>query len=140
MLKVKILSVGKTKESWLSEALEEYLKRLKPLMEIEFSLARHDAHLEELAAKEPALICLDSTGKLMDSEEFSAFFYNKIQEGGSRLAFIIGGPEGLPPTLKKRGSLISLSPLTFTHQMVRLILVEQIYRSTEIAKGSNYHK
>jgi 23S rRNA (pseudouridine1915-N3)-methyltransferase len=56
------------------------------------------------------------------------------------LTFVIGGPEGLPPSLKKYPDRLSLSPLTFTHQIVRLVLVEQLYRAIEIAKGSSYHK
>lgn len=140
MLKVKILSVGKTKEAWLEEAIQEYLKRLKSSVAFEFAWAKDDAQLIEIAQKEPAAIALDPKGRLLTSEEFSTFLDQKFIEGGARLTLIIGGAEGLPPLLKSKLSLISLSPMTFTHQITRLILIEQIYRALEIQKGSRYHK
>ena len=63
-----------------------------------------------------------------------------MERGGSRLSFIIGGAEGLPAEVRADATLVSLSRLTFTHQMARLVLAEQIYRATEIRKGSGYHK
>jgi 23S rRNA (pseudouridine1915-N3)-methyltransferase len=140
MLKLKILSVGKTKESWLEEALKEYLKRLQSAVQIEFIWAKDDLHLVELAKKEPFCFSLDPAGRLFTSEEFSVFLDQCWEKGGSRLAIVIGGAEGLPPELKANTPLVSLSPLTFTHQMARLLLVEQIYRACEIKKGSRYHK
>lgn len=140
MLKLKIISVGKTKEEWLELALDEYLKRLKPNVTIEFVWAKNDEQLLTLVEKEPAYICLDASGSLMSSEEFSKYLHQKFEQGGSRLAMVIGGPEGLPPKLKQHANCISLSRMTLTHQMVRLILLEQIYRAFEIAKGTKYHK
>lgn len=134
MYKFKILTIGKTKETWLEEALEEYSKRLKSQAEISWMFAKDDEQLVQLASKEARKICLDASGKLMNSEEFSHYVL-----GYPRLCFIIGGADGLPEPLKKETSL-SLSRLTFTHQIVRLILIEQIYRALEIAKGSPYHK
>lgn len=138
-----IFSVGKTKEDWLEQALEEYLKRLKPTAAISFIWAKNEAQLETAVIKEAEksrIVCLDASGQLMDSEEFSSFLLKQLEEGGSRLGLVIGGPEGLPPVVKKRFPLLSLSRLTFTHQMARLILIEQIYRAFEIAKQSRYHK
>lgn len=139
MQKIKIFSVGKTKEAWLEEAVEEYVKRLKAVAVIEFIWTKNDEQLLQLVEKEPLVICLDPNGGLMTSEQFAEFLFDQLQKGGSRLALVIGGAEGLPPPLKKR-VLISLSPLTLTHQVTRLVLLEQIYRSFEIAKGSKYHK
>lgn len=139
MLKIKILSVGKTKEVWLESAVEEYLKRLKAVATIEFVWTKNDEQLLQLVEKEPLVICLDPNGSLMTSPQFAEFLFDQLQKGGSRLALVIGGAEGLPPPLKKH-SLISLSPLTLTHQVTRLVLLEQIYRAFEIAKGSKYHK
>lgn len=139
MLKIKLFSIGKTKESWLEEAIEEYLRRLKPTVSIEFIWAKNDEQLVQLVEKEPLYICLDPVGKLMTSEQFSDFLVSKLEEGGSRLAFVIGGADGLPAALKK-ASLISLSLMTYTHQITRLVLLEQIYRAFEIARGSPYHK
>lgn len=140
MLKLKILSIGKTKEAWLEEALNEYAKRLKPILAIEWIWAKDNPHLIELVNKEPLVICLDPAGSLMTSEQFAIFLNQSWEKGGSRLAMVIGGAEGLPSELKKKSALISLSPLTFTHQITRLVLIEQIYRATEIIKGSQYHK
>jgi 23S rRNA (pseudouridine1915-N3)-methyltransferase len=140
MLRLKILSVGKTKESWLNQALEEYIKRLKPVLDIEFIWAKNDAQLLTLIEKKTSYICLDANGKQMDSPEFSQYVLTKFEESGTRLTFVIGGPEGLPLKLKNHRETISLSRLTMTHQIVRLVLLEQIYRAFEIAKGTPYHK
>jgi 23S rRNA (pseudouridine1915-N3)-methyltransferase len=140
MLKLKIFSVGKTKEAWLEEAIQEYVKRLKPSVLIEFIWAKDDQQLVDSVKKEPLAICLDPAGRLMTSEELSSFLSQCWEKGGSRLAIVIGGADGLPPELKKHSPLISLSPLTFTHQITRLVLIEQIYRAIEIQKGSQYHK
>lgn len=140
MLKLKILSVGKTKETWLEQACNEYLKRLKPIVHIECLWAKDTAQLREWAQKEPSYLCLDPEGRSFTSEEFSSYLAHAWEKTGSRLTFIIGGAEGLPDDLKKNRMLLSLSPLTFTHQMTRLVLIEQIYRALEIQKGSRYHK
>jgi 23S rRNA (pseudouridine1915-N3)-methyltransferase len=139
MIKLKILSVGKNKEAWLDLAIEEYIKRLSQIIQFEFVWAKNDEELVALVKKEPMAICLDAAGKPMTSEHFADFLHAKVQEAHSRLAFVIGGAEGLPPALKQY-PLMSLSPLTFTHQMARIILIEQIYRAFEIAKGTKYHK
>lgn len=135
MFKIKIITTGKCKERWLEEALREYEKRLKPKMEIAWQLT---ANLEKALAKEPSYMALDLQGELLSSEGVAKKLYS---QWGSRIVFAIGGPEGLSPTILKRASFRwSLSPLTFTHQMVRLLLLEQLYRATEIEKGSSYHK
>lgn len=141
MIKLKILSVGKTKEKWLEEALKEYEKRLKPSLQIEWVWLKDEKQLTEQALKESYFICLDVLGLLLSSEELSHFLQDAFQKGGSRLTIVIGGAEGLSTQLKNAAAaLISLSPLTLTHQITRLVLIEQIYRSIEIQKGSRYHK
>lgn len=140
MLKLKIISIGKTKESWLEDALNEYLKRLKPYMSVEWVWAKDDTHLVELSRKESSTIGLDPAGQLFTSDKFATFMEECWEKGGSRVTFVIGGAEGLPPDFKKEFTLISLSPMTFTHQMTRLILIEQLYRAVEIKRGSKYHK
>jgi len=139
MFKIKILTIGKTKEAWLDDALEEFYKRLKGQVLFEWAFAKDDAQLIDLCKKEPLTLSLDPLGKQFDSPDFSKFLLTKLEEQGTRLAFVIGGPEGLPQTLRQ-GEMLSFSKLTFTHQIVRLILVEQIYRAFEIARGSPYHK
>ncbi|MBS0604001.1 MAG: 23S rRNA (pseudouridine(1915)-N(3))-methyltransferase RlmH [Verrucomicrobia bacterium] len=141
MYKIKVFSVGKTKEDWLQDALEEYERRLKSSLSFEWILAKNDEQLKQFLEKEAHFICLDPRGKQFTSEEFSCFLVKSLQEMHSRLAFVIGGSEGIPEHLKARArSLISLSRMTFTHQITRLILVEQIYRALEIEKGTAYHK
>ncbi|MCB1111902.1 MAG: 23S rRNA (pseudouridine(1915)-N(3))-methyltransferase RlmH [Chlamydiales bacterium] len=140
MSKIKILTIGKTKESWLDEALAEYCKRLTGTAEIEFILVKNDDQLIKTLEKERHYICLDAQGNLMNSVAFSQFLMRKLEENGARLTLVIGGPEGLPKEIKQGAELISLSPMTLTHQCARLILLEQIYRAFEIAKGSKYHK
>jgi 23S rRNA (pseudouridine1915-N3)-methyltransferase len=139
-MKLFIYSVGKTKESWLEEALFLYIKRLKPVIETQLIIAKSNEQLLSLIQKETHLIGLDPEGKEMRSEEFSSFLMKSLEKGGAKTSFLIGGAEGIPNTLKKNIPLISLSKMTFTHQMARLILMEQIYRGFEIAKGSEYHK
>ena len=141
MYRIKIFTIGKAKEPWLSEALEEYTDRLKASACIEWVLAKDNAQLVQLVGKEKSFVCLDPHGKLLDSPAFSRELLRLLSEGGSRLSFVIGGAEGIPDSIKSRAAkLFSLSPLTFTHQMTRLILLEQIYRAFEIDKGSPYHK
>lgn len=140
MFKIKIFSIGKTKEAWLESAISEYLKRLQPIASIECLWCKSDAQLIEMAKKENCYICLDPKGPAMTSEAFSTLLTSTLEKGGSRLTFVIGGAEGLPKELKEHASLLSLSSMTFTHQLTRLVLIEQIYRAFEIAKGSNYHK
>ncbi len=136
MIIIKIISIGKTKEVWLEQALGEYTKRLASKAKIEFVLVKDNSQLVQQIEKEKLCICLDPKGKTMSSEEFSDY----LEKGGSRLCFVIGGPEGLPANLQGKYPTISLSRLTFTHQLSRLILLEQIYRAFEILKGTPYHK
>lgn len=139
MLKLKLISVGKTKEEWLDAAIDEYTKRLKPVMAIEFLWVKNDEQLIAAVEKESGVVCLDAAGKQMTSEQFANFIGKSFEDNGSRLTLVIGGAEGLPPKLKNY-PLISLSLMTMTHQIVRLVLMEQMYRAFEILKGSKYHK
>ncbi|MCC6127627.1 MAG: 23S rRNA (pseudouridine(1915)-N(3))-methyltransferase RlmH [Chlamydiae bacterium] len=137
MMKIKIYTIGRCKESWLTDALSEYEKRLQGRIEIKWLLAKDDAELAKWVLEEPVLIALDVQGELATSEALSA----KLFQLGSRLSFVIGGAEGLPPSIKTHARWRwSLSPLTFTHQMTRLILLEQLYRASEIERKSPYHK
>lgn len=137
MLKVSIHTIGRLKETWLSEALQEYEKRLKGKMRIEWFLWKDDAELSKQVELESSWIALDVKGELLSSEELS----KKLFDTGSRFTFVIGGAPGLPPALLSQAKWrLSLSPLTFTHQMTRLILVEQLYRAHEIQRNSPYHK
>lgn len=137
MFKIKIYTIGRSKESWLIDALHEYEKRLHGRIEIKWLLAKDDAELAKWVLEEPLCIALDVEGELVTSERLSA----KLFQLGSRLSFVIGGADGLASSIKAHTKWRwSLSPLTFTHQMTRLILLEQLYRASEIEKKSPYHK
>ncbi len=141
MFKISIYSPGKNQESWLQEAIQIYEKRLTPYAEIQWHFPKDDVHLESLLAKHSSYIALDPQGSSLTSESFSEFLMSEGEKRGSRLCFVIGGAEGLTPSLKKRAShLISLSPLTFTHLITRLILAEQLYRAFTIYHRLPYHK
>jgi 23S rRNA (pseudouridine1915-N3)-methyltransferase len=138
MFKVKVITVGKCKEEWLKTALFEYEKRLKNKMQIDWILVETNQELIERSLKESTFITLDLKGKLLNSREVSQHLFSLF---GLKPTFIIGGAEGLDPQIVRRASFSwSLSPLTFTHQMTRLILVEQLYRALAIEEGSAYHK
>ena len=130
MMRIKIISPGKHKEPWLIQALSEYEKRLTREAKVEWIFPK------ELSIKEERYSLLDVHGKNLSSEEFSEFLMSKPSH-----IFIIGGPEGPPKKIIEGASFkFSLSSMTFTHQLVRLVLLEQIYRGFEIFKGSPYHK
>lgn len=138
MFKVKIITQGKTKESWLQEALSEYEKRMLGKLQIQWVLVNTEKELEERALKEEKPVFLDLQGKMISSEELSVKMF---QSWGTKISFIIGGANGFSAKLLNHAQFsICLSKMTFTHQMVRLILVEQLYRALEIQEGSNYHK
>lgn len=138
---ITIYSVGKNKESWLKEALEEYEKRLKSSVKFHWVLAKNDHELEERMDAEKNWIALDPMGKTFTSEEFSKFLMENLESEGGKLRLVIGSSEGLTPKLKNKAKhFISFSKLTFTHQITRLILLEQIYRGIQISKCTPYHK
>ncbi len=137
---VKILSVGKTKEGWLKEALSIYEKRMRGTLSLHYQCVSSDQALRQQLTKERSPIFLDPQGILLTSEKFSEQLIKQISQGSGSVCFVIGGPEGLPKDLTEGNTCWSLSPLTLTHQMVRLLLVEQVYRALEIFKGTSYHK
>lgn len=154
-MKLKIIQIGKTKEAWLSEALAEYQKRLKPYCEMQSLQLKErslkegisPAKLRELEAEallaklspDDYVIALDEAGDSHSSLEFSQYLI-KLSTINKNLVFVIGGAFGLGAALLARADkVLSLSRLTFTHQMVRLVLVEQIYRAMMIKAGKKYH-
>jgi 23S rRNA (pseudouridine1915-N3)-methyltransferase len=141
IIEIYIYSVGKNKESWLTLALAEYEKRLKTAAKIHWVLCKNDSELEKQVGLESGWIALDPEGKTYTSEAFSSFLLKQVETDGKKLVLVIGSSDGLTPFLKaKAKSLLSLSKLTFTHQITRLVLIEQLYRAIEIGKNSPYHK
>ena len=148
-MKVNIRIVGRKSgsEKWIDEACSMYETRLRPSnVEVETTWHKDNPALvkgvETDKSKGHSIVLLDPLGASKTSEKFSDNMYEWLDRGGSRLSFIIGGAEGLPNELKYGGKpdMISLSAMTFTHQFARVLLIEQIYRATEIRKGSGYHK
>ena len=151
-MNVNIRIVGRKSgsEKWLEEATTMYETRLKPSnVQVETTWHKDNQALakgvETDRSKGHTVVLLDPLGSTKTSEKFSDDMYEWLDRGGSRLSFVIGGAEGLPSELKSpltgdKPTMISLSSMTFTHQFARLLLIEQIYRATEIRKGSGYHK
>ena len=153
-MQIKIIQLGKDKDRWLTEAISEYLKRLRPLCRLQIQ-QMPDISIKQTGTKEIViqkesqsimdkldvddyLILLDETGEEKNSLEFSEFLTSLYDR--KKIVFVIGGVYGTSDELKRRADLmLSLSRLTFTHRMARLILIEQIYRAMMIANGRSYH-
>jgi 23S rRNA (pseudouridine1915-N3)-methyltransferase len=141
MFKVKILTIGKNKKAWLEEAISLYEKRLKNVLKFEWEFVKDISALEGLADKTQFYVCLDERGDQLSSKSFAAFVFQQLEKNRLSMTFVIGGAEGLSTHLINGATkVISLSKCTFPHQLVRLILVEQIYRSVQIRKNTAYHK
>jgi 23S rRNA (pseudouridine1915-N3)-methyltransferase len=148
---IKIITVGKKHESWVLEGIERYQKRLKRPFLIEWvvlpssSLDGQGARLEESGrillrlSADAFVLLLDERGKNIDSPTLSKLLNDQLSRS-REVAIIIGGAYGVDDSIHRRADFIwSLSGLVFPHQLVRLILAEQIYRSQEIAVGGPYH-
>ena len=159
MMKVKIISVGKLKEKYLKDGISEYVKRLSRFAQVELIELVDEKTPDNASEKENEQILLKEgqrilaklsdrdfvfamaiEGKLISSEALSETFERAMQQS-STLVFIIGGSLGLAPQVKKRANeLISFGRITLPHQLMRLVLAEQIYRGFMIREGSPYHK
>lgn len=160
-MKIRIIQIGKTKNDYVLEGMEEFVKRLKPFASLDFLTLKEiipsKTFSKEKAVEEEGkeilkvldrenksgnscLILLDEKGKEMTSVEFAGFL-GKYADSGQTINFVIGGPYGLSEEVKTRGGalLLAMSKMTFTHQMIRLFLLEQIYRGVSILKGKEYH-
>ena len=146
-MKITLIAIGKLKEKYLADAVNEYLKRLKPYANVEIieipECRTVDEEGEKLMLRIPAdswKCVLDVHGDLMSSEDLAKVLADLALTGQSRLTFVIGGAFGISQKLREAATLrLSLSIMTFTHQMTRLILLEQIYRSFKINRGEPYH-
>ena len=115
-------------------------RRMGGRLDLRDHFLKSDGQLVTALDKEAEVVALDPMGKSVTSEMFTTEILASLVRGGSRLAIAIGGAEGLPEEVRRRYPMLSLSSLTFTHQMTRLILAEQLYRMLEIDRGSSYHK
>ena len=146
-MKIVVIAVGKLKEKYLVEAAKEYIKRLKPFATVDIIEIAECRTVDEEADKilsrlpENSWICvLDVFGEAMSSEGLAQTISNLTLKGQSKLTFVIGGAFGLNQKLRDTADLcLSLSKMTFTHQMTRVILLEQIYRTFKINRNEPYH-
>lgn len=153
---IKLLAIGKTDSSALQQLIGEYESRLKHYLKFELVIIpdiKNAKNLSEKQQKEKegeqilknlkatdVLVLLDENGKQFSSIDFSNYLQKKMNSGIKQLVFVIGGPYGFSDSVyqKAKGKL-SLSKMTFSHQMVRLFVVEQIYRACTILKNEPYH-
>ena len=146
-MKINLIVVGKLKEKFLVDGVAEYLKRVKKFAKIEVREISECRTVEEegqkilsLVPKDSWLCVLDVSGAALSSEDFAKKIAALTLDGVSNLTFVIGGAFGLSEELRSAASFrLSLSEMTFTHQMARLILVEQIYRAFKINRNEPYH-
>jgi len=156
-MKIKIIALGKIKEKFLKDGIDEFLKRLTPYCPVEIiELAPIEIKDENLTDKvldeeaEKILACikqnsyvitLEIQGKEISSEQLSDKISELINEGVNEAVFVIGSSCGISKKVSQRADYkLSLSKMTFLHQFARLILVEQIYRAFKIMRGETYHK
>lgn len=145
MIKVNIVCVGKLKESYWRDAVEEYLKRLSRFAKVQIKELNEKATLFEEADSilnnlTGHVIALALEGKKATSEEFARKI-KRLCDGGEEITFVIGSSCGLHERVKSRADeLLSFSDMTFPHQLMRVILLEQVYRAFMINAGAEYHK
>ena len=161
-MNISLLMVGATDDPLLSQLIESYVKRLNHYIKFDLQTLTALKNTKNLSPEQQSqkegemilgalessdrVILLDEKGKQMSSVGFSQFMQKQLNAGGKKLVFIIGGPYGFSSEVRKRAmSSVSLSAMTFSHQMVRLFMVEQCYRAFTILKGepittSNYSR
>ncbi len=156
-MKIKIIALGKIKEQFLRDGINEFLKRLTPYCPVEIEeLSPIEIKDENLTSKvlddegkmilshikpDSYVITLEIQGKQLSSEEFAQKINDISISGINDLVFVIGSSCGLSPIVSERADFkLSLSKMTFLHQFTRLLLLEQIYRAFKILKNETYHK
>jgi 23S rRNA (pseudouridine1915-N3)-methyltransferase len=149
MLTFQIVHIGKPKVPFVRSGFEHYRKKIRPFASVQFNAVREEPLRKGMSIKEvhrremerlrktrgprTAWVALDEKGKRLGSEEFSALMEKWMVQGRSRLAFLIGGPCGLAPEIRAEADLVlSLSPMTLSHEMALLVLMEQLYRALAI--------
>ena len=137
----RIFAIGKVRKRWIKEGIELYLKRLPGLtiMELRDSNPKKEAaSIQSQCRNDEILIVLTEEGKPLASIPFAEYLKTF---GSQRLVFVIGGANGIAPEIKASAHLLlSLSSMTFPHEIARLLLVEQLYRATTILQGGPYHR
>ena len=155
-MKIKLLAIGKTDDKCLQELIDEFQKRLKHYIKFEIEIIPDLKKVKNLSVEQrkqqegslilnriestDQLILLDEKGHQFRSLEFSRFLQKKMNSGIKQLVFVIGGPYGFSDEVyQKAQGKVSLSKMTFSHQMIRLFMVEQLYRAFTILHNEPYH-
>jgi 23S rRNA (pseudouridine1915-N3)-methyltransferase len=142
-VKLKVAWIGKTKDKAIQSLSQEYLKRLKRYLPAEGHELRDQAALADWLAKErtrPTLVIFDSRGRQMSSEELASFLAEHQQRGTQTLVFAIGPSDGWQQEMHSRSAAsISLGKMTFSHELARVMVMEQLYRACTILAGHPYH-
>ena len=156
-MKIHLIFVGKTRELYLRDGIEDFLTRLRRYVQVEVKIVRSErltresqatrvvaAESEKVAAAIPSgahFVVLDRQGKQMSSEGLAHWWQKLEQTGCRKLCFAVGGVLGFSNELRSQAqTLLALSKMTYTHEMSRLILLEQLYRACTIMRGEKYHK
>jgi 23S rRNA (pseudouridine1915-N3)-methyltransferase len=151
-----VLMVGKTDQDYLNEGIERYVKRIRRYIEFEIKTLKGIKHDKKLSTNEikdseakqilnsiegsDFVVLLDEKGQVFNSMEFSNYISKKTDTGLKHIVFIIGGALGFSDSIYRRANeQISISKMTFSHQIIRLIFLEQLYRAYTIIKGEPYH-
>ncbi|MBN2373625.1 23S rRNA (pseudouridine(1915)-N(3))-methyltransferase RlmH [bacterium] len=155
-MKIRIVSIGKTKKGYIDQGIQDYLERLRHYTSIDWVVIRPSGKSNALLRRDrlrdeaerirdrlnpdALIVVLTEKGKELSTPDFAAWIERLMVEGRNEVDFVIGGDSGIDPGVISGADLsISLSRMTFTHQIVRLILLEQIYRAFTIIRGEPYH-
>jgi len=152
-VKIRFVWVGKTDDREYARGIERYRGRLEAWAKVEERVVRAEADRGDAAAAREArrvlaeiderdrVVALDEKGRMRSTAEFARFLGEHRDRDARRLVFVVGGPSGLaPPVLARADETLSLSPMTFPHQMARLLLIEQVYRALSVWAGLRYHR
>ena len=139
-MRLRVVWVGKTKNPQLAKLCEDYIGRIKHFLPIEIAEVK-ETRLPAALDPSDRVVVLDPKGKSWTSHQFAKFLQQHMTSDPRRLSFVIGDYDGIPADVKKRADVEwSLSPLTFTHDLTRVLLLEQIYRALSIARNFPYSK
>ena len=152
-MKIRFLWVGKTDDREYARGIERYRTRIEAWAKVEERVVRADSERGDAAAEREGrrvlaeiderdrVVVLDEKGKLRTTAEFARFLGEHRDRDPRRLVFVVGGASGLDaPVLERAEEILSLSPMTFPHQMARLLLIEQVYRALSVRAGLRYHR
>ena len=155
-MKISIFCMGRTRERFIQDGIEKYLRFLKPYAPTELNVLREEkvedlrdaprirkleaAKIKKAISPNAYVVALDERGREFTSHEFAAFMDKALEKGTREMSFVLGGAMGLDESVTgKADTVLALSRWTLTHEMARLVLLEQLYRAFTIIKGKTYH-